>query len=188
MSNPAPTCPASRSKVVDLYFLEHRAKVIDIAAFLDRADRAEDEGEAACAISTRTFTWSRARRTTISAWRMAGCVAITEPAFWAGFDRSPRPQGFYDYFRLLTEYEPKRAANTASSTSAGSASTQGGGGCRFRPRGHELIPEFLDKPNVLGIGEIGLNKNSRNELTIFEEQIAARGRARPADPDPHAAP
>jgi hypothetical protein len=47
MSNPAPTCPASRSKVVDLYFLEHRAKVIDIAAFLDRADRAEDEGEAA---------------------------------------------------------------------------------------------------------------------------------------------
>ena len=35
----------------------------------------------------------------------------------------------------------------------------------------KLIPEFLDKPNVLGIGEIGLNKNSRNELIILEEQI-----------------
>src|SRR5690606_32340365 len=34
-----------------------------------------------------------------------------------------------------------------------------------------LIPQFLDRPNVLGIGEIGLNKNSRNELTILEEQI-----------------
>jgi len=34
------TFPASRSTAVDLYFLEHRAKLIDIAAFLDRLDRA----------------------------------------------------------------------------------------------------------------------------------------------------
>ena len=34
-----------------------------------------------------------------------------------------------------------------------------------------FIPEFLQRPNVLGIGEIGLNKNSRNELTILNEQI-----------------
>lgn len=37
------TCPAPRSKVVDLYFLEHRAKLLDIAAFLDRLERAEDD-------------------------------------------------------------------------------------------------------------------------------------------------
>jgi hypothetical protein len=30
--------------VVDLYYLEHRAKLIDIAAFLDRVDRADPEG------------------------------------------------------------------------------------------------------------------------------------------------
>ena len=35
-------CPASRSAIVDLYFMEHRAKLIDIAAFLDRLDRAND--------------------------------------------------------------------------------------------------------------------------------------------------
>jgi predicted metal-dependent TIM-barrel fold hydrolase len=40
---------------------------------------------------------------------LAGCVAITEPAFWAGYDRSSA-QGFYDYFKLLTEFEPRRAA------------------------------------------------------------------------------
>jgi hypothetical protein len=34
-----------------------------------------------------------------------------------------------------------------------------------------LIPEFIDKPGVLGIGEIGLNKNSRNELRIFEQHL-----------------
>ena len=44
MSNSSPTCPAPRSQVVDLYFLEHRAKLIDIAAFLDRVDRADDDG------------------------------------------------------------------------------------------------------------------------------------------------
>ena len=40
MTKPDTSCPASRSKVVDLYFLEHRAKLIDIASFLDRVDRA----------------------------------------------------------------------------------------------------------------------------------------------------
>jgi hypothetical protein len=30
----------TREKVIDLYFMEARAKVIDLAAFLDRVDRA----------------------------------------------------------------------------------------------------------------------------------------------------
>ena len=43
MSATQSTCPASRSKIVDLYFMEHRAKLIDIAAFLVRLDRAGNE-------------------------------------------------------------------------------------------------------------------------------------------------
>lgn len=35
-----PTCPMSREQVINRYFLEHRAKLIDLAAFLDRVDRA----------------------------------------------------------------------------------------------------------------------------------------------------
>ena len=34
-----------------------------------------------------------------------------------------------------------------------------------------IIPQFLDRPNVLGIGEIGLNKNTRNELKVLEQHI-----------------
>lgn len=30
-----------RDKVVDRYFMEHRAKLLDVAAFLDRIDRSE---------------------------------------------------------------------------------------------------------------------------------------------------
>ena len=50
-------------------------------------------------------------RTTDDYQQMAltGCVAVTEPAFWAGWDRSGA-DGFEDYFRQLTEFEPARAA------------------------------------------------------------------------------
>ncbi|MEM7625535.1 MAG: TatD family hydrolase [Planctomycetota bacterium] len=106
------------------------------------------------------------------AMALAGCVAVTEPAFWAGFDRSS-PQGFYDYFVQLTEVEPVRAAAFGIAHHAWVC---------INPKEAEdpgfardviaLLPEFLGKPNVLGVGEIGLNKNSKNEMAILEEQIA----------------
>ncbi len=113
-------------------------------------------------------------RTTDDYQRMAqaGCVAITEPAFWAGFDRSSS-QGFYDYFRQLTDTEPRRAAayginhhcwlciNPKEAEDVG-----------FAREVISIIPDFLECENVLGIGEIGLNKNSKNELVILEEQLA----------------
>lgn len=34
-----------------------------------------------------------------------------------------------------------------------------------------MIPEFLERPGVLGIGEIGLNKNTRNEVIVFLEHV-----------------
>ena len=101
----------------------------------------------------------------------AGCEIICEPAFWAGFDRASA-LGFHDYFRQLTEYEPKRAArfhirhfcwlclNPKESEDLGLAREV-----------LALIPPLLDRPNVLGIGEIGLNKNSRNELEVLEWHI-----------------
>lgn len=39
------TCPLSRRETIDRYFMEHRAKLIDIAAFLDRVDRTEPEAQ-----------------------------------------------------------------------------------------------------------------------------------------------
>lgn len=102
---------------------------------------------------------------------LAGCQAICEPAFWAGFDRASA-QGFYDYFRQITEYEPKRAARFGIAHYCWLC---------INPKESEdmqlaeevigLIPEFLGRPGVLGIGEIGLNKNSRNELSIFERHL-----------------
>lgn len=101
----------------------------------------------------------------------AGCAAVCEPAFWAGFDRSS-VDGFRDYFRQLTEYEPARAARYGLPHFSWLC---------INPKESEdvklatdvlaIIPEFLGRPGVLGIGEIGLNKNSRNELKVLEMHV-----------------
>ena len=40
MSQLTESCPQTREQVINSYFLEHRAKLLDVAAFLDRIDRA----------------------------------------------------------------------------------------------------------------------------------------------------
>ncbi len=100
-----------------------------------------------------------------------GCVAISEPAFWAGFDRGS-VDGFRDYFRQLTQVEPRRAAQygiahfTWLCINAKEAEN-----VTLSREVIAMIPEFLDAPNVLGIGEIGLNKNTKNEATVFLEHL-----------------
>lgn len=34
-----------------------------------------------------------------------------------------------------------------------------------------FLPEYLDRPTVLGVGEIGLNRNSRNEISVLERHV-----------------
>ena len=105
--------------------------------------------------------------------RMAqcGCVALSEPAFWAGFDRGSA-EGFRDYFRHLTEVEPKRAAQFGiRHYSWLCINAKEAENVKLSREVIALIPEYLDRPNVLGIGEIGLNKNTRNEATIFQEHV-----------------
>ena len=100
-----------------------------------------------------------------------GCVGMSEPAFWAGFDRGS-VESFRDYFRQLTDFEPKRAAQygiqhyTWLCINAKEAEN-----VSLSREVIAMIPEFLDCPSVLGIGEIGLNKNTKNEATIFLEHV-----------------
>ena len=100
-----------------------------------------------------------------------GCVALSEPAFWAGYDRGS-VDGFRDYFEQLTSFEPTRAGwygiqhYTWLCINAKEAEN-----VELSREVIAMIPEFLNRPNVLGIGEIGLNKNTKNEATIFLEHM-----------------
>lgn len=113
-------------------------------------------------------------RTTDDYMRMAlaGCVCITEPAFWNGFDRGS-VEGFRDYFLQLTQYERKRAAKYGIEYYSWICiNPKEADDPAFARKVIEIIPEFLEAECVVGIGEIGLNKNTKNELIILEEQIA----------------
>ena len=100
-----------------------------------------------------------------------GCVAISEPAFWAGFDRGS-VDGFRDYFRQLTEVEPARAAQFGIDHYCWLCiNAKEAENVELSREVIAMIPEFLDRPGVLGIGEIGLNKNTRNEATVFLEHL-----------------
>src|SRR3990167_1363480 len=114
-----------------------------------------------------------ASRTTddLAAMAGAGCVAVGEPAFWMGYDRSGA-NSFYDYYRQLTEWEPKRAAHYGIRHYAWiGLNAKEAENAAFAREVLPLIPEFLDRPNALGIGEIGLNKNTRNEVATLEMLI-----------------
>lgn len=102
---------------------------------------------------------------------LGGIHTVTEPAFWAGFDKKSA-EGFHDYFHHISEVETVRAArfrikhycwiglNSKESEDLGLAEDV-----------LQIIPGYLDRSTVLGIGEIGLNKNSRNEIAVLERQL-----------------
>jgi len=105
------------------------------------------------------------------AMAQAGFEVVVEPAFWAGYDRATAA-GFADYYHQLTAVEPARAAiygikhfcwiclNPKEAEDLALARDV-----------LEIIPRYLDHPHALGVGEIGLNKNSRNELEVLERHI-----------------
>lgn len=103
---------------------------------------------------------------------LAGIHTVTEPAFWAGFDKRS-VDAFYDYFHHISAVEPVRAArfNIRHYCWIGLNSKE----AENLPLAEavlNIMPEFLDRPTAIGIGEVGLNKNSRNEIKTLERQLA----------------
>lgn len=109
--------------------------------------------------------------TDYEAMAQTGCVAVTEPSFWPGYDRGSA-EAFSDYFKQLTETEPARANKFGIDHFCWIC---------INPKEAEdpvlarevvsMMPDFLAHPKALGIGEIGLNKNTRNEMEAMEAQI-----------------
>lgn len=112
-------------------------------------------------------------RTTDDYLKMAlsGIHVVSEPSFWPGFDRQSA-ESFRDYFHHLTDAEPARAARFGIRHSCWiGLNPKEGEDTALAREVLALMPEFLDRPSALGIGEIGLNKNSRNEIKTLEMQL-----------------
>ena len=98
--------------------------------------------------------------------RPAASPSASRPSGWA--TTAAAPSSFHDYFRQLTEWEPKRAARFGIRHYAWlGINAKEAENVAFAREVIAMLPEFLDRPNVLGIGEIGLHKCTPNEVTTL---------------------
>lgn len=101
----------------------------------------------------------------------AGIVAVIEPAFWVGQPR--RNVGtFEDYFLSLVGWERFRAGQfgilhfcTIGLNPKETNNTEIALGVM------DLLPEFLEKESVVGVGEIGFDDQTPEETRFFEAQM-----------------
>ncbi|MBI5657516.1 MAG: TatD family hydrolase [Geobacter sp.] len=102
---------------------------------------------------------------------VSGIHTVSEPAFWAGFDRSCAAS-FRDYFHQLTVTEPARAARFGIAHYCWiGLNAKEAENLTLAEEVLAIMPEFLDAPTAIGIGEVGLNKNSRNEIRVLEQHL-----------------
>jgi predicted metal-dependent TIM-barrel fold hydrolase len=102
---------------------------------------------------------------------VSGIHTVSEPSFWAGFDRVS-VDGFRDYFHHLTVTEPARAARFGIKHYCWiGLNAKEAENTSLAEDVLAIMPEFLEAPTAIGIGEVGLNKNSRNEIKVLELQL-----------------
>lgn len=101
----------------------------------------------------------------------AGVVAIIEPAFWMG---QPRTQvgSFQDYFSSLVGWEPFRASQFGIKhyCTIGLNSKEANNEA-LAEQVMELLPLYLQKDNVVAVGEIGYDDQTPAEDRFFRAQL-----------------
>ncbi len=103
--------------------------------------------------------------------RLAGIEAVVEPAFWGGCDKTSA-DSHLDYFNHITTFEPARAAKrdvkhyVVLGMNAKEAENTD---IAFEVI--ERMKPMFERPNVIGVGEIGLNLNTENEIEVLRRQM-----------------
>jgi uncharacterized protein len=121
-------------------------------------------------------------RTTDDYERMAaaGIAAVLEPAFWLGQPRS-QVGSFVDYFASLVGWERFRARQFGIAHFCTMAlNPKEANDDRLRDDVIALLPRYLEKDGVVGVGEIGYDDVTPGEEKAFAAQLElARERALP---------
>lgn len=120
-------------------------------------------------------------RTTEDLGRMAvyGIVACVEPSCFTGVYRRS-PESFMDYWDEVAERETRRALEYGISHFAMVGLNPREGGSPIARDVLRAMETFLDRPSVVGIGEIGLDLMTPEEEDSFRRQLRmAEDRALP---------
>jgi hypothetical protein len=102
---------------------------------------------------------------------LAGIRAVVEPAFWLGEPRK-RAGTFYDYFDMISNWERQRAANYLIEHYAAIAvNPRESNNAALRDEVLEEMPNWLDRPSVVAVGEIGFDDITRAEAESIRRQL-----------------
>jgi predicted metal-dependent TIM-barrel fold hydrolase len=104
--------------------------------------------------------------------RRAGIECCIEPAFWSGTDKR-HAESFFDYFEHIIDFETDRAERTAGVDHYATIGLEPkeANYPEMAERVLERLPEYLDRENVVGVGEIGLDQGTEAEEWAFREQL-----------------
>ena len=104
--------------------------------------------------------------------RQAGIECCIEPAFWSGTDKQ-HAGSFFDYFEQIIDFETARAERAAGMdhyVTVGLEPKEAN-----YPEMAETVlnrlPDYLDRANVVGIGEIGFDQVTPEEEKAFRRQL-----------------
>jgi predicted metal-dependent TIM-barrel fold hydrolase len=106
------------------------------------------------------------------AMALAGVRAVLEPAFWLGQPRTA-VGSFIDYFDTLIGWERFRAEQFGVRHYCTMAlNPKEANDDRVNQAVLEILPRYLEKDGVLGVGEIGFDDMTAKEERFFEAQVA----------------
>jgi predicted metal-dependent TIM-barrel fold hydrolase len=102
---------------------------------------------------------------------LAGIEAVIEPAFWLGGARTSVGT-FVDYFDHLLGFERQRAAAYGIAHFATlSVNPREANNRAVAEQVVELLPDFLQRDGVVGLGEVGFDRNTPDEEEILRRQL-----------------
>lgn len=104
--------------------------------------------------------------------RLSGVECCIEPAFWSGTDKR-HAESFFDYFEQIIDFETKRADRAAGVDHyvVIGLEPKEANYPEMAERVLDHIPEYLDRENVVGVGEIGFDQVTENEEYAFRRQL-----------------
>ena len=101
---------------------------------------------------------------------LAGVVACVEPSFWSGADRRD-VSCFQDYWEHMINFETGRARQHGIRHYAMVSLNPKEARNPIADAVVDAMEPFLDHPNVVGVGEIGLDLITEKEEGIFRRQL-----------------
>ncbi|MSR73975.1 MAG: hydrolase TatD [Planctomycetes bacterium] len=101
----------------------------------------------------------------------AGVKVVLEPAFWLGQPRTS-VGSFVDYFDTLVGFERYRAAQFGiHHVCTFALNPREANDPRVNEAVLEILPRYLEKGGVVGVGELGLDEMTATEDRYFEAQV-----------------